>query len=109
MRINGISPISTDDIKRISLPTLDSVNSSDATSSTGSAPGSFGASLAKALDSVQGAVSEADKASELAALGKITPADYMTKAAESQLTLQLAMAVRNRAVEAFNEIMRMPV
>ena len=88
------------------MPSLDSTQSSS--KSEGSS-GSFGASLAKALDSVQGAVAESDKASELAALGKITPADYMTKAAESQLTLQLAVAVRNRAVEAFNEIMRMPV
>lgn len=105
MKINGISPISTDSIKKISMPSLDS---SDVSSASGSSE-SFGASLAKALDSVQGAVAEADKASELAALGKITPADYMTKAAESQLTLQLAVAVRNRAVEAFNDIMRMPV
>ena len=106
MKINGISPIGTDSIKRISMPSLDSTQSSS--KSEGSS-GSFGASLAKALDSVQGAVAESDKASELAALGKITPADYMTKADGSQLTLQLAVAVRNRAVEAFNEIMRMPV
>ena len=106
MKINGISPIGTDSIKRISMPSLDSTQSS--TKGEG-ASGSFGASLAKALDSVQGAVAEADKAGELAALGKITPADYMTKAAESQLTLQLAVAVRNSAVEAFNDIMRMPV
>lgn len=109
MRINGVTPISTDDIKRISLPSLDSANQNESVSQSQGASGSFGASLAKAMDSVQTAVSQADKASELAALGKITPADYMTKAAESQLTLQLAIAVRNRAVEAFNEIMRMPV
>lgn len=105
MKINGVSPISTESIKRIALPSLDSIDTQETKTGTSN----FGASFTKALDSVQGAVAEADKASELASLGKITPADYMTKAAESQLTLQLAIAVRNRAVEAFNEIMRMPV
>ena len=34
---------------------------------------------------------------------------YTIAASEAQVTTQLTVAVRNKALEAFNEIMRMPV
>ena len=35
--------------------------------------------------------------------------DYTLAATEASVTTQLTVAVRNRALEAFNEIMRMPI
>ena len=35
--------------------------------------------------------------------------DYTLAATEAQVATQLTVAVRNKALDAFNEIMRMPV
>ena len=37
------------------------------------------------------------------------PHDYMIAATEASLNTQMTVAVRNKALEAFNEIMRMPL
>jgi len=68
----------------------------------------FAGMLAKGLESVQ---ASQDKASDLAvkvADGTLNdPAQYTMAATEASLALQLTLAVRNKAVEAFQEIMRM--
>lgn len=59
------------------------------------------------LDAMQGA---ADTLAEQAATGDLNAVqDYMIASTEAQLATQLTVAVRNRALEAFNEIMRMQV
>lgn len=74
-----------------------------------SSGGGFAEKLASALDNIQGTVQNANQLAAGAATGDVTAAEYLTAATDAQLTVQLALAVRNRAVEAFNEIMRMPV
>ena len=108
MRINGISPI-TSGITKIQSPSLDKALSGTSGTDGVQDGGSFASSLANALNDVQASQTEAANLSSLAATGDVTPAEFLTKSTEAQLTLQLAVAVRNRAVEAFNEIMRMPV
>lgn len=71
--------------------------------------GSFSEMLTNAMDSVQNKLDAADQAAMGVATGDVTASEYLTAATDAQLTVQLAVAVRNRAVEAFNEIMRMPV
>jgi flagellar hook-basal body complex protein FliE len=81
------------------------------TGSTGadSASGSdFAAQLSKGLESLQGMQDKADNLSVQAATGSLTDVhDYMIASTEAALATQLTVAVRNKAVEAFSEIMRM--
>jgi flagellar hook-basal body complex protein FliE len=82
------------------------------TPAAGAADGthSFGQSLTNALDGLQGAQAKADRLAVSAATGDLTNVhDYMIAASEASLATQLTVAVRNKAVEAFNQIMNMGV
>jgi flagellar hook-basal body complex protein FliE len=80
------------------------------TSAPAGGSGGFGASLAKGLDNLQATQTTADQLSVQAATGQLTDVqDYMIASTEASLATQLTVAIRDRAVEAFNEIMRMPV
>ena len=71
---------------------------------------SFGQTLVKALDGLQGTQTRADGLAVQAATGDLTNVhDYMIAATEASLATELTVAVRNKAVEAFNQIMNMPV
>ena len=77
-----------------------------ATSSTGGTD--FAGILSKGLESVQAAQTKAaDLAVQVADGTLADPAQYTMAATEAALGLQLTMAIRNKAVEAFQEIMRM--
>lgn len=83
-----------------------------ATGAAGAVTGTqdFGQSLVKALDGLQGAQTKADGLAVEAATGDLTNVhDYMIAATELSLATELTVAVRNKAVEAFNQIMNMPV
>jgi flagellar hook-basal body complex protein FliE len=69
---------------------------------------SFAGMLSRGLESVQGMQAKADTLAQQAADGTLQdPAQYTMAANEASLGLQLTLAVRNKAVEAFQEIMRM--
>ena len=69
---------------------------------------SFTSMLSKGLESVQASQSKASDLAVQVADGTLQdPAQYTMAATEAQLGLQLTLAVRNKAVEAFQEIMRM--
>lgn len=102
-----ISPISggSSAIQPIDFPTIST--ESDATKAQGS---KFGDSLTNALDNLQGAQSKADDLSMQVATGKLTNIhDYMIAANQAELATQLTVAVRNKAVDAFNQVMNMSV
>ena len=78
------------------------------TAPSGSGEG-FAAKLAEGLEQVQALQSKADDLAVKAATGTLTDVhDYTIAATQAELATQLTVAVRNKAVEAFNEIMRMP-
>lgn len=82
--------------------------SGETSSTTGVAGSSFGSLLTGALDNVDRAQSTADSLAVQAATGSLTDVhDYTIAAAQAKLTTELTVAVRDKAVEAFNEIMRM--
>jgi flagellar hook-basal body complex protein FliE len=68
----------------------------------------FAGMLADGLQNVQGLQNKADDLAVKVADGTLAdPAQYTMASTEATLALQLTMAVRNKAVEAFQEIMRM--
>ncbi len=76
----------------------------------GAASGEFGSSISKALDELDRWHGRADQSANQAATGELgSVTDYLVAATEAQLATQVTVAVRNKAVEAFNDIMRMQV
>jgi flagellar hook-basal body complex protein FliE len=68
----------------------------------------FAGLLSKGLENVQATQSNADSLAVQVADGSLKdPAQYTMAATEASLALQLTMAVRNKGLEAFQEIMRM--
>lgn len=68
----------------------------------------FGNALTSALDNLDAAHKNTDSLARAAATGDLNRIeDLMVATTESQLSTQLTVAFRNKAVESFNEIMRM--
>jgi len=109
MSIPAIPGISA--IPPISSPAMPSVPSVPSTPSIGSTGGSgFSGSLAGAVDQLQAVQARSDTLAVQASTGQLAnPHDYLLASTEASLSLQLTVAVRNKALEAFNEIMRMPI
>ena len=90
---------------------VDAVQGLDALPGTEATPGpnaDFGNMLSKGLESVQASQKKADDLAVQVADGTLQdPAQYTMAANEASLGLQLTLAVRNKALDAFQEIMRM--
>lgn len=82
----------------------------DATTDAADGRPSFASAVGGALDELSAVDNRAARAAEAAATGDVASVgEYMVAATEAQLTAELTVAVRNRAVEAFNDIMRMQI
>jgi flagellar hook-basal body complex protein FliE len=78
----------------------------------GAAPAgqSFGDLVLDGLDRLEGVQDRSDQLAVQAATGDLQSIhDYTIAATEAAVTTQVTVAVRNKAVEAFTEIMRMQV
>jgi flagellar hook-basal body complex protein FliE len=81
---------------------------SGTTAAAGTSGESFASVLAQGLQNVQASQANADNLAVQVANGTLKdPAQYTMAATEAQLGLQLTSAIRNKAVDAFQEIMRM--
>jgi flagellar hook-basal body complex protein FliE len=68
----------------------------------------FASVLNGGLEKLQATQDKADGLAVKAATGSLTDVhDYMIASTEASLATQLTVAVRNKALDAFNEIMRM--
>ncbi len=69
-----------------------------------------GGAFQNALQGVADSLTEADLMSQQAATGELTELSQLTAAtAKAELAIQLTVAFRDRAVGAFEEIMRMQI
>jgi flagellar hook-basal body complex protein FliE len=101
------SPISALSAVAGSTP-IASVPSTTGTAVAGGPNTDFAGMLSDSLQNVQGLQKKADDLAVQVADGTLAdPAQYTMASTEATLALQLTMAVRNKAVEAFQEIMRM--
>ena len=70
----------------------------------------FAAVLASSFDRMAGLQASADGMAAQAATGDLKDVhDYMIASTEARLATEMVVTIKNKAVEAFNEIMRMPV
>jgi len=70
----------------------------------------FGSLVLDGIDRLEAVQDRSDQLAVKAATGDLNSIhDYTIAATEASVTTQLTVAVRNKAVEAFNEIMRMQV
>jgi flagellar hook-basal body complex protein FliE len=76
----------------------------------GASDNGFAATLAGAVDQLQGLQSTSDGLATAAATGDLKDVhDYMIAAQEASLATETVVTLKNKAVEAFAEIMRMPI
>ncbi|MDQ0230538.1 flagellar hook-basal body complex protein FliE [Metabacillus malikii] len=104
--INGLNGISPFQINTNSIQTEQKAKlSSQLTNKT-----SFSDSLKLAIDQVNKSQVESDKMTEALASGKnVELHDVMITAQKASVTMTLAVEVRNKAIEAYQEMMRMQV
>ncbi|MFC6154128.1 flagellar hook-basal body complex protein FliE [Nocardioides yefusunii] len=114
MSISAIEPLgfTAASIPQVSTADVNSVGATNAptrSSATSSVNGTeFAQMLTDSIDQLQAVQTNADQLSVKAATGDLDAMhDYTIAATEASVTTQLTVAVRNKAVEAFQEIMRM--
>ncbi|MCP3989783.1 MAG: flagellar hook-basal body complex protein FliE [Actinomycetia bacterium] len=108
-----VSPIRPTGIPAVSVTGLDSAPGSAAAKARQSDPSdesSFTKAVGDALTSVGQMDQAVANAAERAAVGDLeSVSDYMIAATEAQLATEITVAVRDRAISAFNDIMRMQI
>lgn len=105
--MSGISPINGG-VSPIEFPRIEGTPGISGTPETGKAGSSFGDSLAGAIDQLQQTESKSDDLAMKVATGELTDIhDYMIAANQAQIATQMTVAVRNKAVESFQQIMNM--
>ena len=77
---------------------------------TGEGGDGFAATLAAVFDQLQGAQNTSNQLAAQAATGDLKDVhDYMIASSEAALATEMVVTIKNKAVEAFNDIMRMQV
>jgi flagellar hook-basal body complex protein FliE len=71
--------------------------------------GGFGAMVKDAMTQVNQAARASDAQSHSMAAGKANVVDVVTAVAESEVAVGALVAVRDRVIAAYEEIMRMPI
>jgi flagellar hook-basal body complex protein FliE len=71
--------------------------------------GQFGALLKQAIGSVVEAGRNADTQGRALANGKANVVDVVTAVAETEVAVEALVSVRDKVIQAYEEIMRMPI
>jgi flagellar hook-basal body complex protein FliE len=76
---------------------------------SGDAQGSFGTAMAQALDQAVQTGHNADDQAMKAVSGGGNLTEVVTALSHAEMTLQTATAIRDRVVQAYQDIMKMPI
>ena len=99
----AIAPVIASGIALPSLPT-------QASKTAAADPARFGGEVVKAMEDLDATNKAAEELAVQAATGDLQDAhDFMIASTRAGLATELTVAVRNRAVEAFQSVMNMPV
>ncbi|SHI81822.1 flagellar hook-basal body complex protein FliE [Roseomonas rosea] len=79
------------------------------TPAAGNAAEGFGGALKRAIEGAVESGRQADAASTGAMLGQVSVTDTVLAVSRAELALQTAVAVRDRVVSAYQDVMRMPI
>jgi flagellar hook-basal body complex protein FliE len=110
MSVPGIEGIGAPDFTPFVPPTVAPTGPQAAQQATQPSGEAFGDLVLDGLDRLEAVQDKSDQLAVQAATGDLQDIhDYTLAATEASVTTQLTVAVRNRALEAFNEIMRMPI
>lgn len=92
------------------LPALPTPAAATTPSASASGPASFADSISGALADVEASQQKADGLAQQVATGQLRDVhDFMIASTEASMATELTLAVRNKVVDAFNQIMQMPV
>jgi flagellar hook-basal body complex protein FliE len=80
-----------------------------ATKPANSAPDNFGDVLKQAMHAVTEAGQKSDAQANAAVHGKGNMVDVVTAVAQTEVAIDAVVAVRDRVIAAYEEIMRMPI
>lgn len=112
-RISGNAVVLEDELMNDALAAYR--NAANAlTNNQGPEPGKTGSvdfsNLVKdALDTATSTMAHGEKLSAQSVAGKVELTDVVTAVTSAELTLQTVVAVRDRVISAYQEIMRMPI
>ena len=111
--LGGFSPM-IPKVLPTAAPSVGGIGGTGGVESTGGVAGAavadFGRILSQGIENLQNVHDRADALSVQAATGDLTAIhDYTITATEAAVATQLTTAVRNKALEAFQEIMRMSI
>ena len=69
----------------------------------------FGAMLKDVVNSVTEAGRKSDAQTQAAAAGKANVVDVVTAVAETEVAIEAMVSIRDKVIQAYEEIMRMPI
>jgi flagellar hook-basal body complex protein FliE len=76
---------------------------------TDKADGGFGAMVREAIGSVVEAGRKSDAQARALAAGKANVVDVVTAVAETEVAVETLVSVRDKVIQAYDEIMKMPI
>lgn len=69
----------------------------------------FAELVQNAVETTQSSLAGADNAAQAVAAGEANLVDVVTSISAAEVTLETAISIRNRMIEAYQDIMRMPI
>ena len=73
------------------------------------AGGAFQAALTRAVENTVETMHQADAATEAGIMGNASATEVVLAVARAELALQTTVAIRDRVVQAYQDVMRMPI